>query len=72
MPTSKALSENKLYVFLVFLPDGCVSVALSTVEYAAAPLPCPPAKIRRNLVEFVFGQSLKNSFETAGTKMNLP
>ena len=46
---TKELYENKLYIFLVFLPDGCVSVALRITGYAAAPLPYPPAKILRNL-----------------------
>ena len=54
----KGLSGNKLYIFLVFLPDGCVSVTLRTTEYATAPLPCPPAKILRNPVKLIPGQTL--------------
>ena len=59
----KAKSENKLYVFLVFLPDSCVSVALRMVGYAAAPLPCLPVKILRDLVKFFSAQFLTIDME---------
>jgi hypothetical protein len=49
-------SVNICSFLLVFLPDGCVSVALRIVEYATAPLPCPPAKILRNLTANIYAR----------------
>ena len=39
---------------VIIAAANCVGVALSSAEYAAVPLPCPPTKIPRNLATLYF------------------